>query len=60
MKRIEFKDVKLGHFFQADGKDWYKHSQRAAFNPWAGVTKRFRSADKVRPMGSGKNASGTW
>ena len=53
MKRIEFKDIKLGHFFRYDEQDWYKHSANAAYNPWSGETRRFHGCRRVRPLGRG-------
>lgn len=43
-----FKDLKLGTFFTAKGKDWYKHSNQAAYNPWNGETMRFKKDSPVR------------
>ena len=43
-----FKDLKLGTFFTAKGKDWYKFSNHAAYNPWGGETLRFKKDAPVR------------
>ena len=51
-KMVKFSDVKVGTFFQVDGREWYKHASGWGHACLAGFNKRFAKDARVRLLGS--------
>ena len=51
-KMVKFKDVNVGAFFEAGGRQWYKHAPGWGHACFPGINKRFAKDARVRLLGS--------